>query len=197
MFSTKVDFIGKFKTGDNINHNLRIISYLYEVQEQSKPHQALLLRKPIIILLTSIIEAVLHDFLFRVKELTYEGVSNLSDQVVDDVRAKRHTDFEKFIAASRKHDFFDSDDNSFYKSLDELREVRNRIHIQNDKDYQPANESAAFTEKMQLKAEECLEKVILTMKDRHPRPEELGNFVSDFCFPWYPHNKSDHWIIPD
>ena len=48
--------------------------------------------------------------------------------------------------AQRKHDFFELADTAFYDDLDQLRRLRNRIHIQNVKnDFEP-DDANAFTE---------------------------------------------------
>jgi hypothetical protein len=86
--------------------------------------------KPIIILLVSIIEAVLHDFHGRIRKFTYEGVVNLPSEIILYVRSKMMDDLEKYIASARKHDLFGAQDAAFYNLLDELRRLRNRIHIQ-------------------------------------------------------------------
>ena len=72
MFTVSSNFIGNFKLGDNINHNLEILQLLYRQFDQSKFRNKRLLCKPIIIIVVSIIEAVLHDFHFRIQRHTFE-----------------------------------------------------------------------------------------------------------------------------
>jgi hypothetical protein len=62
MSSVSSCFILSFKLGDNINHNLSVLALLYYYYNQEDQDGKCLLCKPIIILLVSIIEAVLHDF---------------------------------------------------------------------------------------------------------------------------------------
>ncbi len=67
MFTVSSHFIGSFKLGDNINHNLRIITLLYRYFEAGEETERELLCKPIILILVSITEAILHDFHFRIR----------------------------------------------------------------------------------------------------------------------------------
>jgi hypothetical protein len=67
MFSIESKFIGNFKLGDNIVHNLNVLDLLYRVYADEDNEGKRLLCKPIILLLVSIIEAVLYDLHDRIK----------------------------------------------------------------------------------------------------------------------------------
>jgi hypothetical protein len=176
--------MGNFKLGDNINHNLRILSLLYESQSQCDIPQKEVLCKPIIIFIASICEAVLADLHMRIRLYTIEGVKNVADDVMDYIRGKKIDEFEKYIASARKYDFFDAGDTSFYEALDELRRLRNRIHIQNTKRHFEPDECRAFTLKRQELAERILEKVMKTMLAKYSRSRERHACVADFQLPW-------------
>ena len=62
MFTVSSRFIRNFKLGDNINHNLKILSLLYRQFDCAAEPDKRLLCKPITILLVSIVEALLYDF---------------------------------------------------------------------------------------------------------------------------------------
>jgi hypothetical protein len=66
VFAIKSKFIGNFKLGDNIVHNLNVLGLLYRVYANEDNDGKRLLCKPIILLLVSIIEAVLHDLHHRI-----------------------------------------------------------------------------------------------------------------------------------
>jgi len=102
-------------------------------------------------------------------------------------RASRIDRLQKYIASARKHDFFDVGDTNFYERLDELARLRNRVHIQNEKNHAPRNESEAFTAQRKRQAERVLEKVLKTMAAKYPRPEHTHNYVADFTLPWAEH----------
>ena len=184
MVTIQSRFIGDFKLGDNIAHNLEILDLLYFGYNEADAHQKRLLCKPIIILLISIIEAILHDLHMRINLFTLEGVQNISASVAQAVRLKKIDDFEKYIASAKKRDFFDEADKGFYGELDELRRLRNRIHIQNEKnDFEP-NEYTAFREARKLQAERALEKVMRTMARKYAREHD---YVKAFELPWNAH----------
>ena len=187
MFMVDSSFIGSFKLGDNINHNVRVLALLYQHFEAANAHERRLLCKPITLTLVSITEAMLHDLHMRIQTFTIEGVLNIPAEIAAYVRGKRIDELEKYIASARKHDFFDMKDSTFYERLDELRRLRNRIHIQNTKgDFEP-DEYNAFTEARKTLAEKVLEKTAKTMATKYPRDK---HFVEDFEFPWNEHFRA-------
>lgn len=171
--------------GDNINYNLRVLNVLYKLRESlSNDYQKSLLCKPIIVTIVSIIEAILYDFHSRIKINTIEGVNNLSQSVINCIRNKKIDQFEALIISAKKHNFFDVANNKFYDDLELLRKVRNRVHIQNHKGYEPSNEEQAFPEDCIKSAELTLEKIIKVMNAKFPRAENTRGYVSDFILPW-------------
>ena len=119
---------------------------------------------------------------------------NLPEQALEAIGAKRIDRLQKYIASARKHDFFDVADTNFYERLDELASLRNRVHIQNEKKHLPDDESEAFTPVRKTGAERVLEKVMKTMAEKFPRPEQAQNWVADFSLPWdeyFPQQRVD------
>ena len=156
MFKVSAGFIGSFKLGDNINHNLEILAYLYQCQASASPKEGQLLRKPITILLGSVCEAVLHDLHLRMRIYTNEGVLGIPASVLSYVRGKKLDKFELYISSAKKHSLLGPKTDDIYDELDELRMLRNRIHIQNEKDHFEPDESIAFSEARQISAEKTL-----------------------------------------
>ncbi|NLT77546.1 MAG: hypothetical protein GXX98_13575 [Planctomycetes bacterium] len=187
MFTIQSHFMGSFKLGDNINHNLRILTLLYQFQSQVGIGEKQVLCKPIVVFIASICEAVLADLHMRIRLYTLEGVKNVALDVMDHIRSKKIDEFGKYIASARKHDFFDAGDTSFYEALDRLRKLRNRIHIQNDKRHFEPDEHNAFTLSRQELAERVLEKVMKTMLAKYSRDRERYACVADFQLPWDEH----------
>ena len=185
MFTVSSGFIGDFKLGDNINHNLSVLSLLYSYFEKGDAQTKRLLCKPIIVLLVSIIEAVLHDFHSRIRTFTREGVANLAQSVIDYVTVKKIDELGKYIASARKHNLFGADAD-FYEKLDSLRRLRNRVHIQNTKGDFELDEYNSFTERRKFHAETALEKTLKTMAAKYPRANHLHH-VADFNLPWKEH----------
>jgi hypothetical protein len=186
MFSIHPAFIWNFKTGDNIVYNLSILAALYEQYESlsADPLKQHLLIKPIVIINVSITEALLHDFLHRVKGSIREGVANLSREVISAIRGKQFDQFEHYIAQARKHDLFDSKSKNLYETMDSLRKKRNRIHIQNTLRYDPIYECNAFAEKDKIGSEKVLEKLLYILSEKYPRGMCS---VEEFHLPWERH----------
>lgn len=181
MVTIESKFIGDFKLGDNIAYNLEILELLYRAYDAVEGREKCLLCKPIILLITSIIEAILHDLHMRIKLFTIEGVRNIPSAVAEAIRLKEIDDLDKYIASAKKQDLFDEADKKFYDELDELRRLRNRIHIQNKKkDFEP-DEYHAFSEKRKVQAERALEKVMRTMAKKFSRDHD---YVKAFELPW-------------
>lgn len=187
MFTVSAGFIGNFKLGDNINHNLEILVYCY--QRQGDPHDtdAWLLRKPIIIILGSICEAILHDLHMRMKLYTNEGVRGVAISVLSYVRDKKIDKFEHYISSAKRHSLLGLPTESVYDDLERLRKLRNRVHIQNEKNDFESNDSQAFSRARQSSGERTLEKLIKAVSTNHPRPAGVSGHVGDFRFPWNEH----------
>ncbi len=185
MVTVSSNFMWSFKTGDNINHNLRLLALLNEFYEQGNSTQKRLLCKPIILILVSIIEAVLHDFHMRIKRHKLESIVGLATTVIDYVREMQLKDeLEKYIASARKHNFFKMTDMKFYDRLDDLRRLRNRIHIQNTKNNFEVDEYKAFNDARKIMAEKVLEKTLKTLTEKYPRTGKRIGLVTDFKLPW-------------
>jgi hypothetical protein len=179
------EFMGDFKLGDNINHNLDILALLYKQYNDGDDKQKRLLCKPIILLVVSIVDAVLHDLHWRVKTFTKEGVANILKSSIEYIRSLKKMDkFEKYIASAKRHGLIDPPNSAFYAELDELRRLRNRIHIQNTKKDFADDEINAFTAERKVLAEKVLEKTLRTMAQKYPRKY---HHVNDFTLPWDTH----------
>jgi hypothetical protein len=184
MVSIESKFMGNFKLGDNIVHNLNVLGLLYRVYAAENNEGKRLLCKPIILLLVSIIEGVLFDLHDRIKFFTIEGVKNIPLSVTQHIRLSRIDDLEKYIASAKKQNLFDEVDKQFYAHLDDLRRLRNRIHIQNvKKDFEP-DEFNAFNQQRKILAERALEKTLRTMERKFARDKD---HVAPFILPWEAH----------
>jgi len=187
MFTVSADFMGDFKLGDNINHNLKIITYFYQCEDNPHDTDSWLIRKPIIIILASICEAILHDLHMRMNTYTAEGVKGVAVSVLSYVRGKKIDKFETYISSARKHALLGVATDPIYNNLEDLRKLRNRVHIQNEKNHFEANDSDAFSLRRIKQAEETLEKLVKTISTNHPRPAPATGHVDDFEFPWNEH----------
>ena len=185
----KPTFIWKFKTGDNIAYNLSVLKTLYLSYEKLAESDGRdMLYKPMLLIIISIIEASLQDFDARVRGAVREGVDPLTDDILEEIQSKQYTKFDHYIACAKKHDLFDveygDDRESFYTSLKKLQTIRNRIHIQNEKCYDPIEESEVYTEANKDLAERALEYTLKFLDHKFPRFERKQCFVRDFILPW-------------
>lgn len=183
MVTYESKFIGDFKLGDNIVFNLSILKSLYKYRAEGNQAQQVYLQKPITLLNISIIEALLYDFHLRIKWFTREGVG-LPQKMLDAIRSKQLDEFAKYIDSAKKNDFFDLKDTVFYDKLDELRKLRNRVHIQNTKNHFERDDRHAFSEARMILSEQALEQVIKTLAEKHPRDHK---YVQKFELPWDSH----------
>ncbi|NCS99665.1 hypothetical protein GW765_01650 [Candidatus Parcubacteria bacterium] len=180
-FTVPADFIDSFKIGDNINYNLKILKELYDPNQSFR--QEYYFRKLIIILNTSITEALLYDFVEN-RIIRANRTETLFEEILDKLNIKKLDKFEHYIAQAEKHNLFKMKDVSFYNAMHVLKKLRNRVHIQNAKRLKPADESEAFTDNMKLLSEKVLEKTVKILHRDFQRREEYRSYVKDFEFPW-------------
>lgn len=186
-FTVKANFIDVFKIGDNINYNLKILKCLYDVY--AKEEYKDLLIKPIVIINTSIAEALLYDFIEnRIKRPNRSEI--LFPELLEIFKIKKFDKFEHYITQARKYDFFKQKDANLYEAMDSLRKKRNRIHIQNNKHEDPRDEKDLFNEEAKILSEKVIEKILNTMVNKYARREEYHGYVKDFELPWDKHFKS-------
>jgi hypothetical protein len=77
-----------------------------------------------------------------------------------------------------------SDNGTLYKDLEYLRNIRNRVHIQNRYRTLDKDELNVFTEKNLKKAEQCLEEVCEVLCNVYPRWNRDPLPIKDFPRPW-------------
>ena len=119
MFKIKGDFIGSFTLGDNIGYNCDILNHLYKQLDNCDAGEKKYLYKPIIIIIVSIIEALLYDFIeIRITTYTREGVKNIPDNISKSIRDKKIDNLTKYICCIEKHKLFGKKE---YGTLHELR----------------------------------------------------------------------------
>ena len=188
MITISSNFMGSFKLGDNIVYNLAVLRELYAQQGAGNNSQKGLLRKPIILVIASVAEALLFDLYLRIEHYTTEGVPNIPDHVLEEIRAKTIDEFAKYIANAKSKSLLRSD-SRLYDDLDELRKLRNRIHIQNTKGHFEPDDPAAFNADRQIAAERALETLMKIMERDYARVGIEG-FVDDFVLPWRSHGVS-------
>ena len=173
----KCNFYANFITSDNIQHNLESLDKLYDLWDEHN-----LLIKPKIVIIGSIIEASLFDFVYRIKTHTKEFKA-LPEEKLRYVRAlgKNHARHAEKLADICTNGLILSSDSKFWDDVTKIRYLRNRTHIQNEKGHLPKHENEAFTEMELNRAEAVIIKFFRYMQETYPRPEKNIPLV-DFIF---------------
>ena len=94
-------FFWNFKRMDNVNYNFEIVEILYKSKKQNGNNNYF--NKPIILIIISMIECILYDFVRRVNEHSNEIIPNIDSTVVFDTRTKIIDQLEPLIAYIRKN----------------------------------------------------------------------------------------------
>ncbi len=179
-------FIWTFKKGDNIVYNFDILWALYEAKKHYTGNK-MLYNKPITLILISIIECILDDFVRRIQNRASDPLPNITQEVIKDFKYKKQGQsyavkklekFGHYINIIEKHKIF-GDTQNFYKILHFLRDVRNKIHIQESS----VDENRVFTEKNLKFSEQALEIIIKYMVEKYPRCDGEVR-ADDIPYPW-------------
>ena len=181
------NLIWDFERGKNIKYNLAILDSLYS----SYLYKGSILVKPIVIWNLSIIEVLLYDFITgRIKNASNEIIPNLDEMIQREISSKKISKLDILIKQAKKHDLFKLEENSC-KKLITLGKIRNRIHIQNDKNHNPILEKEVFNEKIRILSEQALEKIISILEEEYPRVDIKFVDLNDhyFYLPWEKHYK--------
>jgi hypothetical protein len=103
---------------------------------------------------------MLYDFHARARDFTSEGVAGLAQEVLARFRSFRRIDqFGFCIGRARENDIFKDKHGLIYDELEKLQKLRNRIHIQNEKQELEPDEINVYTEARKTNAECALETV--------------------------------------
>lgn len=165
---------------DNAVYNFNIINHL--IQDSAKRKNKSFYYKPLTILIIGIIECVLYDILCRIKEERHEGI-RLSKTEKNTIRSKKwHDKFKCYIDICKKHNLLGNNSKIYY-DLHKYSLIRNRIHIQNHKQYKPEKESDLWNEKKVKTSGKLLCKVFLHLCNQFPRPSNFHNNPNPALFP--------------
>ena len=189
MTKITASFLASFKIGDNIHYNLSVLKALYKAQSQVALKDEVLFEKPITLLLVSICEVIIYDFIKRSKILTFEGIQGLTENQLSSLKESKAWSMEKKIQLFKDINVLQMPDNTAYEYLDNLSKLRNRIHIQNENQNFEADEIKAFTKSRRIKAEQMVELLMKKISLLYPRPEHIKKslYVEDFELPWDSH----------
>lgn len=187
-FKIPVTFMQFFKIGDNIDYNLKTQKILYDVYASLPENEKKYLIKPIVIINSAIIEALMYDFIeFTIKHPNRTEVIPDLEEAAQYIRNKEVNKFCHYIDQFSKHNLLKMDSEKLYEAMRDLSKSRNRIHIQNDKYADPEDEKDCFTPDTKELSEKALEKTLRRLSELYPRREKYHKYVKDFCLPWKPY----------
>ena len=172
-------FIGDFKVGDNLVRNADALCSLSTANENG------LLNKMMVIQAGSIVEASLHEIIYRAQNFTKEGVPNISKADRDELATKTVELFNNIIVIMRKYKILDGLGAGIYDELHKLRRYRNKVHIQTDvgiKDV-PRDEDKAFSGDIVVWALAFAVRMLRHLNEQFPRPKELEQFAHELKIP--------------
>ena len=159
---------------DNVNYNFDIVVNLISasISCELKDNKEYFY-KPIILIMSSIVECILYDFFIRIPNATREGIPNLNEEDIDSIRdTKIPNKLASLIDTCKKHNILGKEEN-IYESLLRFARIRNRIHIQNEKDETPRDEARLWTVSLVKEYGELFAKVCLFICSQYPRPQRL------------------------
>lgn len=179
-----------FKRMDNVNYNFNIAERLINCALKSDDKNCFY--KPIYLILAAIIECTLYDFLKKINEHRYEQVPNLTPKEIQAIQnmTKVPNKLKCFNDICKKHQLLGAS-NSMYDNINTTSEIRNRIHIQNEKRSHPKDESDLWSDAIVISCGQLLKDIFTIMCNQYPRP---GNFHKNpdlqfFPEPWKRLNK--------
>ncbi len=174
-----------FERKKNTVYNFEIIEFLIEDAIKSK-YQSYYY-KPIIILLMAIIECILYDFLWRVKQATIEGVSVTNNQKREIESTDIPNALQNYLDICLKRKLLGSESSDIYSRIQKNIEYRNRIHIQNRKKYLPEKECKLWTKHKVLTTGNLLRDIVIYLCKKYPRPIKFHSNpdLKFFPTPWY------------
>lgn len=173
-------FFWNYKRMDNSNYNFRIVEALCYAKNNCNNNE--LFNKPITIIIMAIVECILFDFIKRVNEHNIERIPNLDQSVINKTRSKTLKMFKHIITHAKKYNLMLLENK--YDEIDELRELRNRVHIQNDTCSFDKNEYKLWNDKNAQRAGRILKEICEILCNYYPRPgKEIPN-IEHFPQPW-------------
>ena len=172
-------FIGDFKVGDNLVRNADALCKLSAANEKA------VFNKLMVIQAGSIVEAALHEIIYRAQSFTKEGVPNISKEDRDELASKTVELFNNIINVMKKYDILKGLGAGIYDELHKLRRYRNKVHIQTDVDIEgiAREEHLAFSTSTLTWSLELTVRVLKHLNAQFPRPKELEGFAHELSIP--------------
>lgn len=168
-------FIGDFKVGDNLVRNADALCKLSAANENG------VFNKLMVIQAGAIVEASLHEIIYRAQNFTREGVPNISKEDREELATKTVELFNNIINIMQKYKILDGLGKDIYDDLHKLRRFRNKVHIQTDLDIKGVSrdEDKAFSKEVVDWALVFAVRVLRHLNEKFSRPKELEQFAHE------------------
>ena len=172
-------FIGDFKVGDNLVRNADALCKLSAANEKD------VFNKLLVIQAGSIVEAALHEIIYRAKNFTKEGVPNISQEDRDELATRKVEQFNAIIDVMKKYDILKGLGAGIYDEIHKLRKYRNKVHIQADVEIKDISrdENTAFSKEIVAWSLELTVRVLKHLNAQFSRPKELEQFAHELSIP--------------
>jgi hypothetical protein len=172
-------FIGDFKVGDNLVRNADALCKLSAANEKG------MFNKLMVIQAGSIVEAALHEIIYRAQNFTKEGVPNISKEDRDELASKTVELFNNIINVMLKYEILKGLGDGIYDELYKLRKYRNKVHIQTNVDITGVSrdEDAAFSNDTVTWALAFAIRVLRHLNERFARPKDMEQFAHELSIP--------------
>lgn len=180
-------FVWEFKIGDNILYNLGVISNLVDDYNNLIKDY----KKPISVLVASIIEAVMVDFIYRLYNSTKHFPQNL-ESIKEDIKLRlsgetikfkyksidgkelfypvlKNFNFASVVDVYREFKLF-GDNENIYNRLEDLAHFRNRLHILNYYNNFEKDEKDVFSEARVQRTINIMEWMFTHFEKEYSRP---------------------------
>lgn len=169
---------------DNVNYNFEVLELLYKAKTENTRNPRF--NKPIIITLVSMMECMLYDFLIRIRTHSSDRIPNMGYGIIAFFRSSKDSDELKVIIPQiqQQNILRALPADTIYADLEELRKIRNRIHIQNKYSILERDESGVFNSNRLKLAEKSFERVCEVLCNVYPRGGNQPLLMSDFPRPW-------------
>lgn len=183
-------FAWDFKHADNIVYNFEVLRALYVARANTLNKN--ILNKPITIIIVSIVEAILIDFLTRIDQATTHLPKNVDQTTLDKIKEeiekkkkpikiegafgeqiylrRKMYNFNEIIVILKKYELFGQKEDSIYKLLAQFGNMRNRVHIENYYQNFEKDENKVFTYQRLTKLEEVLSNLWEKLVTDYKRP---------------------------
>jgi len=175
-------FFWDFKRRDNVVYNFSIIETLIS-DAIDNPESSNFYYKPVFITIMAIIECIIYDLLVRIQEHTKEKVHLNENDIKNIKNIDLPSKLKCYNDICKKYKLLSLKSINIHQSIEELIEIRNRIHIQNAKSIKPLDERDVWTPENIKKAGSILQNLVLFLSKKYPRPDHIHSSPDLDLFP--------------